>query len=81
MLKSCVERYPSTSKEDVRLLKSSECTGRQRLAVRVSAGLARGGSTGPGGGRAACTVGVGGSASSSWHAFSTLLCIATACGR
>ncbi|KAG2432473.1 hypothetical protein HXX76_008818 [Chlamydomonas incerta] len=38
VLKSCVERYPSTSKEDVRLLKSGECTGRQRLAVRVRLG-------------------------------------------
>ncbi|KAG2454038.1 hypothetical protein HYH02_001079 [Chlamydomonas schloesseri] len=38
VLKSCVERYPTTSKEDVRLLKSADCTGRQRLAVRVRLG-------------------------------------------
>ncbi|EFJ46170.1 hypothetical protein VOLCADRAFT_118106 [Volvox carteri f. nagariensis] len=38
ILESCMERYPSSVKDDVRLLRSAECRGRQRLAVRVRLG-------------------------------------------
>ncbi|KAG2498760.1 hypothetical protein HYH03_003499 [Edaphochlamys debaryana] len=38
VLSACVDRYPTAPKEDVRLLKSPDCTGRKRLAVRVRLG-------------------------------------------
>ncbi|KXZ55475.1 hypothetical protein GPECTOR_2g1024 [Gonium pectorale] len=38
ILESCLERYPGSAKDDVRLLRSAECTGRKRLAVRVRVG-------------------------------------------
>ncbi|GLI70535.1 hypothetical protein VaNZ11_015450 [Volvox africanus] len=38
ILAACMERYPTNVKDDVRLLRSPDCTGRQRLAVRVRLG-------------------------------------------
>ncbi|GIL89513.1 hypothetical protein Vretimale_1923 [Volvox reticuliferus] len=38
ILAACMERYPTDVKDDVRLLRSPDCTGRKRLAVRVRLG-------------------------------------------
>ncbi|GFR45203.1 hypothetical protein Agub_g6597 [Astrephomene gubernaculifera] len=38
VLEASLDRYPTAAKEDVRMLRSADCTGRQRLAVRVRLG-------------------------------------------
>lgn len=38
VIDACLERYPTSAKEDVRLLREGGCTGRRRLAVRVRLG-------------------------------------------
>ncbi|GLC35359.1 hypothetical protein PLESTB_000573100 [Pleodorina starrii] len=38
VLEACMERYPTSVKDDVRLLRTADCVGRERLAVRVRLG-------------------------------------------